>query len=325
MFPCTGSRDGVGYNAFHILLSDDGMNPQRVDFLTFRLLLAVAQTGSITKAAESLHLALGAASTRIRELEETLGVALLERHARGVRFTEAGNALLHRARAIERELAQLEFEMGDYAAGVVGHLRMVANASSVATTLPADLTGFLQAHPKVRIDLSEHTSQEIQRMVANGDAELGVFAGETQIEHIATFPYHADTLMVLAPMTLDLDVADSIAIERVLEEDLILLQEGGSIQQWITDQGRRLGRPARIRVQAKGFDAICQLVAAGLGITVMPGVVARRFARLLDLRLLAIEGAPTARAIKLCVHRTRPLSPVARDLLAFLQRRGDDH
>ena len=81
-------------------------NAHRVDLTSLRILLAVAQTGSITQAAEQCHLALGAASTRMKELEQRLGVELLERHARGVRLTEAGQLVLDRARAIERELGR---------------------------------------------------------------------------------------------------------------------------------------------------------------------------------------------------------------------------
>lgn len=296
------------------------INPQRVDFVTLKLLLAVSQTGSITKAAESLHLALGAASTRIRDLEERMGLPLLARHARGVRFTEAGNSVLHRARSIERELAQMEFEVGDFAAGVTGHVRVVANASSIATVLPADLTGFLKMHPRVRIDLAEHTSREIQRIVADGDAEIGVFAGVALRDGLHVLPYHEDTLVAMVPSQPRWKKTRSLAVKDLLGEDLILLQEGGSIQEWLANASRMHGVHPRIRVQVKGFDAISQLVAAGLGITVLPEIVARRFSRLLGLKILAISGTDTARALSICHGDVKRLSPAALDLLSFFTR-----
>ena len=296
------------------------INPQRVDFMTLKLLLAASQTGSITKAAESLHLALGAASARIRDMEERLGVPLLSRHARGVRFTEAGNAVLRHARSIERELAEMEFEVGDYAAGIRGHVRIVANASSIATVLPVDLTGFLRVHPQVRIDLAEHTSRDIQRLVAQGDAEIGVFAGEGIRTDLTIRPYHEDTLVALAPRQAPWHRVRSLPVRDLLMQDLILLQEGGSIQEWLATAGRQHGVHPRIRVQVKGFDAISQMVAAGLGISVLPEIVARRFSRLLGLRILSITGADTARALSICHADVRHLSPAAQDLLGFLIR-----
>jgi len=296
-------------------------NPQRVDFVTLKLLLAVAQLGSITKAAESLHLALGAASTRIRDLEGRMGVSLLARHARGVRFTEAGNTVLHHARSIERELAQMEFEVGDFASGISGHVRVVANASSIATVLPADLTKFLKAHPRVRIDLVEHTSREIQRLVAEGDAEIGVFAGGLMRDGLALVPYHEDTLVAMVPNQLGWRRLRSISLEQLLSEDLILLQEGGSIQEWLANAARQFGIHPRVRVQVKGFDAISQLVAAGLGITVLPEIVAKRFGRLLGLKTLSISGSDSARALSICHGDPKKLSPAALDLLIFFRNR----
>lgn len=297
-------------------------NPQRVDFLTLKLLLAVAQTGSITKAAEHLHLALGAASTRIRELEARMGVPLLARHARGVRFTEAGNTVLHHARSIERELAQMEFEVSDFAAGISGHVRVVANASSIATVLPADLTDFLKAHPRVRIDLAERTSREIQSLVADGEAEIGIFAGDVLREGLHVLRYHEDTLVAMAPNTEAWKKARRVSVEALLSEDLILLQEGGSIQEWLANAARLHGVHPRIRVQVKGFDAISQLVAAGLGLTVLPEIVARRFSRLLGLKILEITGMDTARAISVCSADPARMSPAALDLLNFFTARA---
>ncbi len=296
------------------------MNPQRVDFVTLKLLLAVSATGSITKAAQSLHLALGAASTRIRDLEERLGLPLLARHARGVRFTEAGNAVLHHARSIERELAQMEFEVGEFAAGIAGHVRVVANASSIATVLPRDLTEFLKSHPRVRIDLAEHTSRDIQTLVAEGDADIGIFAGSLRQEGLQVRAYHQDTLVAMVPNQGPWKKDRAVPISRLLAQDFILLQEGGSIQEWLSQAARREGVQPRIRVQVKGFDAISQLVAAGLGITVLPEIVAERFSRLLGLRMLRITGADTARALSICHADHRRLSPAAHDLLNFFSR-----
>jgi DNA-binding transcriptional LysR family regulator len=296
------------------------VNPSRVDFVTLKLLLAIAQTGSITKAADTMHLALGAASTRIRDLEERLGLPLLARHARGVAFTEAGNTVLHHARAVERELAQMAFEVSDYALGIRGHVRIVANASSMATVLPGDLTKFLKVHHKVRIDLSEHTSRDIQNRVADGHADIGMFAGDVLREGLATLPYQEDTLVAMVPNQPPWKGRRAIALTELLAEDLILLQEGGSIQEWLADAARLHHVQPRIRVQVKSFDAISQLVAAGLGLTVLPEMVAERFSRLMGLKMLRITGANTARPIWICHADAKKLSPAAADLLEFLKQ-----
>jgi DNA-binding transcriptional LysR family regulator len=199
-------------------------------------------------------------------------------------------------------------------------VRIVANASSIATVLPQDLTEFLKTHPRVRIDLAEHTSRDIQALVAEGEAEIGVFAGMLLREDLSQLPYHEDTLVALVPNQEVWRKTKSITLARLLSEDLILLQEGGSIQEWLANMAHAQGVHPRIRVQVKGFDAISQLVAAGLGVTVLPEIVARRFSQLLGLKILAIQGVETARSLSICHADLKKMSPAGLDLLGFLSR-----
>ncbi|MEY2777415.1 MAG: hypothetical protein RLY30_1513 [Pseudomonadota bacterium] len=297
------------------------MNSHRIDLASLRLLLAVAQTGSITQAASQNHLALAAASARLRQLEESLGVALLERQARGTRLTEAGRLVCLRARAIEQELSQMGLELQDHLQGVTGHVRVVANMSSIASVLPADLAAFLQTHPGIRIDLSEHHSREVQSLVAQGQADIGVLSSEGLQPGLLFRPYYRDRLLAAVPAHDLWRRVRMVSREQLLQHDLILLQEGGAIAEWLGDLARAEGRSLRVRVRAKGFDAMAELVSAGLGITVLPSRIARRYSQLLPIRLLPLEGVQDHRVVSLCSLRDGPLLPAARTLLDFLQTR----
>jgi len=297
------------------------INPQRVDFLSLRLLLAVAQTGSITRAAAQCHLALAAASARLKELEERLDARLLERYARGARLTEAGELVVIRARAIERELAQLQLELNDHRQAVTGHIRVVANMSSIAAVLPDDLTEFLKSHPGVRIDLSEHTSREIQSLVTEGRADIGILTGAGLHPGLQTDDYYIDEIVATVPNKAPWTRTKTMAPEMLLAQELIILQEGGAISEWLYDLARMYGRSLKVRVKAKGFDALAQLVSAGLGVTVLPKVVAARFSRLLKLKTLPITGVDSQRTISICTIAGGAVSPAARDLYEFLRQR----
>lgn len=290
----------------------------RFDLVTLQLLLAVERHGSITRAADEQHIALAAASTRIKDLEDRAGVQLLERHARGVTFTAAGKALVHRARAIERELDALSVELEEYARGISGHVRIAANASSIASCLPADLTAFLRTTPKVKIDLSEHTSRDVQRLVLDSAADIGVYAGRNEFPALVVFTYREDSMVVLTPRRAPFTRIEAMPLDNLIDQDLIMLQEGGSIQDILGREAARYGRPLKIRIRVKGFDAICQMVAADLGVAVLPAVVAERFARTHDLRLLPIAGFDAARELKICVRDAGALPGAARSLLGFL-------
>jgi len=204
---------------------------------------------------------------------------------------------------------------------VSGHVRVVANISSIATVLPGDLAAFLQSHPGIRIDLSEHHSRDIQSLVAEGQADIGVLSTDTVRSGLLSLPYYHDRLLAAVPAHDRWRRARMLHREQLLKHDLILLQEGGAIAEWLGDLARAEGTSLRVRVRAKGFDALAELVSAGLGITVLPSRIAMRYSQLLPIRLLPLEGVQDQRLVSLCALRAGPLLPAARTLLDFLKRR----
>ena len=111
----------------------------RLDLADLRLFLCIVDAGSITQGAMQAHLALASASERLRSIEADAGVALLERHARGVVATPAGEALAHHARLILRQQALLKGELHDFATGARGTLNLYANTAALTAFLPPRL------------------------------------------------------------------------------------------------------------------------------------------------------------------------------------------
>ncbi len=171
----------------------------RFDLTDLRLVVAVVETGSITHGAQRCHMALASASARIRGMEETLGIALLDRGRRGVRPTPAGQALVHHAKLMLHQLERMRGELGDYAKGLKGHVRLLANTAAVTEFLPAALADFLAAHPSVDIDLEERPSHEIVEAVASGFADLGVVADYVDFAGLETLPFRVDRLVLAVP------------------------------------------------------------------------------------------------------------------------------
>ena len=110
--------------------------PMHFDLTDLRLFLHVAEAGSITAGAARSGLALASASARVRGMEEQAGVALLERGRRGVEPTPAGRALLHHARLVAQQIERMRGELGEYARGLKGHVRLLANTAAMAEFLP---------------------------------------------------------------------------------------------------------------------------------------------------------------------------------------------
>ena len=125
----------------------------RFDLADLSLFRHVVEAGSITHGAERAHLALAAASTRIRNMEEALGVALLTRGRAGVAPTPAGRTLLQHARAILRQAERLHDELGAFSGGIAGQIRVLSNTNALTEFQPEAQSSFLTAHPNVSVDL----------------------------------------------------------------------------------------------------------------------------------------------------------------------------
>src|SRR3979490_1500227 len=149
----------------------------RFDLTDLSLFRHVVEAGSITGGAQRAHLALAAASTRIRHMEEALGAALLVRGRQGVTPTQAGRTLLQHARAILRQAERLREDLGAYAGGLAGQIRVLSNTNALTEFLPEALSSFLSAHPHVSVDLEERLSDEIIGLIAEGVGDLGIVAG----------------------------------------------------------------------------------------------------------------------------------------------------
>ena len=138
----------------------------RFDLVDLRLFCEVVDAGSITRGAERSALALAAASTRIRNMEDALGAPLLERSRQGVSLTPAGRTLLKHARTILSQTARLREDLGAYAGGLSGEVRLLANTNALTEFLPEALSRFLAGHPHVSVNLEERLSDEIVGLVA---------------------------------------------------------------------------------------------------------------------------------------------------------------
>lgn len=282
----------------------------RMDLTTLNLVLAIEQTRSITRGAQQEHLALAAASKRISDLEARLGVQLFERRARGVEPTEACRALVRHIRSLHASLHALESEVMEFARGIKGHLRIAANTGSIAECLPPDLAAFSQAHPQIRISLEDLTSAEVQAAVAEGRADVGVFTAPLLDNRLQTWTYRPGRLAVLVPQGHALSARDAVSFDDLLDYDLIGLHAGAAAQELMREQALARGRTLNARLQVRGFDAIAQLVEAGLGVAVLPEEPAERFARVFEVKRLRLDEPWAQRDYVLGVMRQERLPTV---------------
>lgn len=243
---------------------------RQIDLTSLQLFVAVCELGSIGRAAEREFIAASAISKRLSDLENTLGTTLLHRHARGVRLTPAGEGLLHHARAVLFGLEKMQAELSEYADGVRGHVRVHASISAIVQFLPEDLGAFARSHPQIKIDLEEHLSPEVLRAVKEGATDLGLCNGAVGIGGLQSLPYRSDSLVLVVPRAHPLAGDGPIAFEATLSYDHVGLHANSSIHLATHRAATQAGTAVRVRIRVTGLDAMCRMIANGLGVGVMP-------------------------------------------------------
>ena len=245
-------------------------NLARFDLVSIRLAVGCAQSGSLTAAAREMHLALAAASRRIRELEDTLGQPLFERHARGLSVTTAGRVFVRHGLALLQTMDQLGGELADLQQGVVRHVRLSASTAGLTQFLPPLLSRYGRAHPQIRVDLQENVSDDVILQLREGRADVGVFVQGPDTTGLDARPFRRDELVLVLPAGHRLAGKTPLPFAQALDEEWISLNTGAALLQTQQQAALAAHRPFRLRMQVRSFDAVCHMVAAGLGIALLP-------------------------------------------------------
>lgn len=242
----------------------------RFDLFTLQLVLAVQATGSVARAAESMHLTASAVSKRILELEDQLGTAILERHSQGARLNPAGVALSRRAQSILKEFHSLQDDMADFTNGTAGSIRLASNTSGLACGLADQLVSFNCNYPDVRISVREATSIAVVQAVAEGWADIGIASAQTELGGLTARPYRSTPLVLAVPKDHPLSQRKAVLYADTLAYPHIGRAADSAL-------GRLAGAPPAATPQdvaldslVTSFSAVFSLVRAGAGVAVVP-------------------------------------------------------
>jgi len=306
----------------------------RVEPFDLQLFSAVVEHGTITAAAAAMSLSLAAASARLKALEHRVGVPLLERSKTGARVTEAGRALARQAQRVLAELAALHTEMAAFGRGLRGTLRLVCNTAAMAEALPPRLGRFLAAQPDIDLDLQELPSDAVLQALHRGAADLGIVADHVDTSGLVTHPWREDELVALLPaprtdrstertrtrITTDRTSARAprpLGFAQLLERPFVGRAADSGLSRFLAQQAARCGRVPHHRVRVSHFDAVARLVAAGVGVAVLPRSAAERW-RAAALHIVPLAEPWARRRLLLCHTAAAAARPGMQALLASL-------
>ena len=278
----------------------------------------VVESGSITAGAARAHLALAAASSRIRRMEEALGARLLERSRQGVALTPAGHVLLDHARSLLAQSERMHDDLARFAGTAAGHVRLLSNTNALTEFLPDVLARFLALHPGMSVELREQLSDEIVSQVAEGVAEIGIVAGTVETARLETLPFRQDRFVLVVGAHDPLASRAAVDFSDIAARDFVSLERASALHRFLKARAARLGQRLRTRVELRSFEAVCRMVEAGVGVGIVPQTTARRAAQTMAIAIVPLSDGWALRDLRICVRSLAGLSVSARLLVDHL-------
>ncbi|NDY82932.1 LysR family transcriptional regulator [Orrella sp. NBD-18] len=242
----------------------------RYELTDLRLFLAIAEAQSLTVGANHVHLTASSASYRLKNLESAMGMPLFVRTSRGMELTPGGQVVLQHVRSTLAGLERMHGEVGGFTSGLKGSVRLFANSSSLNGFIVPSLSRFLSAHPSVNVVLEEKTSQTILSAVVAQEADIGIFAGQTESTDVTAHRYAIDELILVAPVNHPIAAHQSLRFAAALELDFVCMSKASSNYAFLQEISQKLGRSPNVRIHAHTFDALLNLVADGVGVALVP-------------------------------------------------------
>ncbi|MCH6468601.1 LysR family transcriptional regulator [Sinomonas terrae] len=289
-----------------------------MDIKQLNALLAVAETGSVTRAAQVLHLVQPAVTRQIRALESELGVSLFERSRNGMIVTEAGELLVEHAR---RAVAELERGRAAVRAdpGVVRGIVNVGLLDSVTDLVAEPLVAAMaHTHPDIELHVFTAFAGHLRRWLYDGELDVALLFGVSDPSAITVYPVAREKLWAVAPREAGLKPEEPIRFSEVAAHPLVLPTRGNALRTLVDEAAARAATEPQIGVQTNSARVLKQLVAAGHGWTVLPAVCLMDELTSHSLSIAPLHDPAAARDLVLATPRTARPTPAAEAVAAAL-------
>ena len=282
---------------------------------------AVAQAGSISRGAAAARVSQPAVSKQIAELEEALGVRLLDRLPRGCRLTEAGKILAdyaHRWRSLEQDATRA---IEEYRGLKRGRLAVGASLTIGGYLLPEVLAEFHRHFPDIELQVETSNTQHIQQALLDGAIELGLTEGPLESEELESTVFFQDELVAIAPAGHPLLKRGRVAVREICREPFLLREEGSGTRAVLERALRRKGLKIKPLLSLASPEAIKNAVAAGMGLAIVSRLIVALEVQAGSLGIIPLKDLTIQRPLHLQRIRGRSQSPALVKFLEVLKAR----
>jgi DNA-binding transcriptional LysR family regulator len=276
---------------------------------------AVARHSHVTRAAEELHIAQPALSKQISQLEHELDVALFDRVGRNVRLTEAGEALLPHARMVLAQVEAARAEMAERIGLRRGRVAIGTPPTVGTQLLPRALAAFNQTYPGIEFRLHEAGVQTLLDLLEAGLADIAIVTMPVEDPALTVAELFSEELVVVVGSEHPFAGRDSVPLEELQNESWVLSPKNYELREATLHACHEAGFTPHVVLDGGEMDTLLHLVAAGVGITIVPRMAVKHSEHLVVLK---VQDRRIQRSLGLVWRADRINSPAARALRDFL-------
>jgi DNA-binding transcriptional LysR family regulator len=283
---------------------------------------AVAQAGSISRGAAAARVSQPAVSKQIAELEDALGVRLLDRLPRGCRLTEAGRILADYAQrwhSLENDATRA---IEEYRGLKRGRLTVGASLTIGGYLLPGVLAEFHRRFPDIELQVETANTQQIQRALLEGAIELGLTEGPLESEELESTVFFQDELVAIAPAGHPLLKRSGVTAKEICREPFILREEGSGTRAVVERALGRTGLKIKPLLSLASPEAIKNAVASGMGLAIVSRLIVALELQAGSLGIIPLKDLTIHRPLHRQRIRGRSQSPAMAKFLEVLKTRN---
>ncbi|MFB9262625.1 LysR family transcriptional regulator [Bradyrhizobium erythrophlei] len=287
--------------------------------------LVVIECGSFSAAAERLQLTQPAVSLQVRQLERSLNATLIERVGRKARPTAAGTALLAHAQQINTAVASAVDAVANHTTGTAGRVRLGTGATACIFLLPPILRELRTAFPALEITVTTGNTAEIARAIEDNTIDIGLVTMPVSGRSFEITPVLNDEFVLIAPAAMPLPARITPAV--LSTRPVLLFEPGGHTRRIADEWLARGGVSIKPLMSLGSVEAIKEMVRAGLGCAILPGMALSAKGRQRDLVVRSLS-PKLHRRLAVVVRRDKRLDRGLRKTLAALKaisQKGDHH
>jgi DNA-binding transcriptional LysR family regulator len=292
-----------------------------------RVLREVAYRGSLSAAAEALSYTQSAISQQIATLEAETGMALLERHHRGVTLTAAGQTLVGHAEGILARLDAAEASLAAIAGLRGGRLRMASFPTAGATLMPLAIATFRASYPDVEVTLVEGEPEEIAPRLRAAELDLALlfeFAGQSTLEgELTRVELLSDPMYLALPREHTLAAREQIRLQDLAGDAWVQTSRESPCARHVVRSCHSAGFEPNVSFESDDYQTVQGLVAAGVGVALIPELALSVVRE--DIVIRSLSPAPPARTVIAASPESARLVPAAPAMLGVLESVAADY